>query len=202
MVNDGIFQRSHRLHRWVPLVFAQKIFLSNETQCSKNKTTKRVAFSLCLLVVISVVYEVPTAILVWFFLFFILFLFVHHLCSEAKCNLMLIHVASCISKVRRWQHFVWKPYFRWYRCWMSKPTASTEISENPFCTICTYVGWLFEIVMLNRPISHKIRCYFSSFIYFAQQFALATNDQTNERKINGTEKKNWKITWHLINELV
>lgn len=63
-----------------------------------------------------------------------------------------------------------------------------SFGQNPFCTICTYVGWLFEIFMLNRPISHEIRCYFSSFIYFA---AVCAGKRTTERtkdKWHGKEK--------------
>lgn len=133
MVNDDIFQRSHRLHRWVPLVFAQKIFLSNETQCIAYKEKESCfhfvyQWSLCLKC--SLPFRCRSFVLLVFLFIFIL-----------RRNVMLNRVASCISKVRRWQFFVWKPYFRWSCTLLDAKRQLQTVIKNPFFTKCTHTCW-------------------------------------------------------------
>lgn len=144
MVNDDIFQRSHRLHRWVPLVFAQKIFLSNETQCIAYKEKESCfhfvyQWSLCLKC--SLPFRCRSFVLLVFLFIFIL-----------RRNVMLNRVASCISKVRRWQFFVWKPYFRWSCTLLDAKRQLQTVIKNPFFyQMHTHMLVAFEIFMLNRP---------------------------------------------------
>lgn len=199
-------KRSHRLHRWVPLVLTQN-HISFKWNGSQTKTVAQV-FTL---------YEMPTAIFVcmmceyvffWVFALSVSLLSYSHfllvssfvcVCLEVKCNLMLICVASCISKKCEDDNFsVSKPYFRCDHCGISWSDSFNRIQytlthkANPFeCHILHWMQFPFEIVTLNRPKMPDYSLLFIAHLLFACR-----------RLCNTRNGKNWKITWHLINELV
>lgn len=130
----------------------------------------------------------PTAIFVCVSLSLSLRVRCHLLCCEVKCNLMLICVASCISKVRRWQRFVWKPYI-------------SAVAAYCFCTVGHRLrqrtkSFNMHIVRAFRLMQSRCAKQNAAFVAFHRSFILLQF----ERKCTGN--KLWKITWHLINELV
>lgn len=107
---------------------------------------------------------------------FFLFIFI------LRRNVMLNRVASCISKVRRWQFFVWKPYFRWSCTLLDAKRQLQTVIKNPFFlpNAHTHAGRFWNIHA--KPTEcHIIRCCFSSFIYFAA--ILHRNERENEAEI-------------------
>lgn len=174
MVNDDIFQRSHRLHRWVPLVFAQKIFLSNETQCIAYKEKESCfhfvyQWSLCLKC--SLPFRCRSFVLLVFFV---------HFYSSSKCNAKpcgVMHLKSAKMTIFRLEaifplilHTVGR-----------QKTAPNRNQKSFFLPNAHTHAGRFWNIHAKPTECHIIRCCFSSFIYFAA--ILHRNERENEAEI-------------------